>query len=51
MLKTKHKILDSFRGGRYTRNNLVKISDDHCLVANNIFFPGTGSRTSGPATP
>lgn len=42
MLNTEPKIFDSFRGGRYTRNNLVKISDDHCLVANNIFFPGDG---------
>jgi hypothetical protein len=37
-----NKIWDSFRGGRYTRNNLVKISDDHVLVANQIFFPGDG---------
>jgi len=42
MLKTEPKIFDSFRGGRYTRNNLVKISDDHALVANQIFFPGDG---------
>jgi len=42
MLKTEPKIFDSFRGGRYTRNNLVKISDDHVLVANQIFFPGDG---------
>lgn len=41
-LKTEPKIFDSFRGGRYTRNNLVKISDDHVLVANQIFFPGDG---------
>lgn len=32
----------NFRGGRYTRNNLVKISDDHVLVANQIIFPGDG---------
>jgi hypothetical protein len=42
MLKTSSKIFDSFRGGRYTRNNLVKISDDHVLVANQIIFPGDG---------
>lgn len=41
-LKTQPKIFDSFRGGRYTRNNLIKISDDHCLIANQIFFPGDG---------
>lgn len=40
MLKTEDKTWDSFRGGRYTRNNLVKISDDHLLVANQLFFPG-----------
>ena len=42
MLKTEDKTWDSFRGGRYTRNNLVKISDDHLLVANQIYFPGDG---------
>lgn len=42
MLKTEDKTWDSFRGGRYTRNNLVKISDDHLLVANQLFFPGDG---------
>lgn len=42
MLTTEPKIFDSFRGGRFTRNNLVKISDDHVLVANQIFFPGDG---------
>lgn len=42
MLKTEPKIFDSFRGGRFTRNNLVKISDDHVLIANQIFFPGDG---------
>jgi hypothetical protein len=42
MLKTQDKIWDSFRGGRYTRNNLVKVSDDHLLVANDIYFPGDG---------
>lgn len=41
-LKTEDKAFDSFRGGRYTRNNLVKISDDHVLVANQIYFPGDG---------
>lgn len=41
-LKTEDKIFDSFRGGRYTRNNVVKISDDHVLVANQIIFPGDG---------
>lgn len=42
MLKTEDKTWDSFSGGRYTRNNLVKISDDHVLVANQIYFPGDG---------
>ena len=42
MLKTEDKTWDSFRGGRYTRNNLVKISDDHLLVANQLYFPGDG---------
>jgi hypothetical protein len=42
MLKTEDKTWDSFRGGRYTRNNLVKISDDHLLVANQVYFPGDG---------
>src|ERR1700688_692040 len=42
MLKTEDKTWDSFRGGRYTRNTLVKISDDHLLVANQLFFPGDG---------
>ncbi len=42
MLKTEDKTWDSFSGGRYTRNNLVKISDDHLLVANQIYFPGDG---------
>lgn len=42
MLKTEDKTWDSFSGGRYTRNNLVKISDDHLLVANNLYFPGDG---------
>lgn len=41
-LKTEDKIFNSFRGGRYTRNNLVDISDDHVLVANQIIFPGDG---------
>jgi len=34
------KTWDSFRGGRYTRANLEEISDDHCLIANNMIFPG-----------
>lgn len=42
MLKTAPKIYDSFRGGRFTRNNLIQISDDHVLVANQVFFPGDG---------
>src|SRR6266568_3721000 len=42
MLQTADKVFDSFRGGRYTRNNLVRVSDDHCLVANQIIFPGDG---------
>lgn len=42
MLATEDKVFDSFRGGRYTRNNLVRVSDDHCLVANQIIFPGDG---------
>lgn len=42
MLTTEDKTWDSFRGGRYTRNNLVKISDDHLLIANQLFFPGDG---------
>lgn len=41
-LKTQDKIFNSFRGGRYTRNNLVDISDDHVLIANQIIFPGDG---------
>jgi hypothetical protein len=42
MLQTADKVFDSFRGGRYTRSNLVRISDDHLLVANQIIFPGDG---------
>lgn len=41
-LKTEDKTWDSFRGGRYTRNNLVNISDDHLLLANQLYFPGDG---------
>lgn len=36
------KVWDSFRGGRFTRNNLVKISDDHLLIATNLIMPGDG---------
>jgi hypothetical protein len=42
MLNLKTKTFDSFRGGRFTRNNLVNISDDHLLVTNQVFFPGDG---------
>ena len=41
-IQMREKIWDSFRGGRYTRNNLVKISDDHVLLAKNLIFPGDG---------
>jgi len=36
------KVWDSFRGGRYTRSNIAKISDDHLLVAAQLIFPGDG---------
>lgn len=42
MLATEDKVFNSFRGGRYTRSNLVRVSDDHVLVANQIIFPGDG---------
>jgi hypothetical protein len=34
------KIWNSFRGGRYTRANPAAVSDDHCLIANDMIFPG-----------
>ncbi len=48
MLKTGDKTWNSFRGGRYTRNNLVQISDDHFLVANQIIFLGDGQAHKRP---
>ena len=37
------KSFDSFRGGRFTRSNIAKISDDHLLVATQLLFIGDGA--------
>lgn len=42
------KVWASFRGGRFTRNNLVKISDDHLLIATNLIMPGDGAAHRRP---
>jgi len=36
------KSWDSFAGGRCTRNNLLRTTDDHFLIASNLVFPGDG---------
>jgi hypothetical protein len=36
------KAWDSFAGGRCTRNNLLRATDDHFLIASNLIFPGDG---------
>jgi hypothetical protein len=36
------KSWDSFAGGRCTRNNLLRATDDHFLIASNLIFPGDG---------
>lgn len=42
------KVHDSFRGGRFTRSNIAKISDDHLLVANQLIFIGDGALHKRP---
>ncbi len=36
------KTWQSFSGGRYTRSNLVAVSEDHVLIARDVIFPGDG---------
>lgn len=42
------KSYDSFRGGRFTRSDIAKISDDHLLVANQLLFIGDGTLHKRP---
>ena len=37
---TQDKSWVSFGGGRYTRGSLLATSQDHCLIAQNLIFPG-----------